>query len=164
MRVRTSVFGFFIAFFAILTLAVAPVFAANPHFVRASASISSSGDLTVNFKEAGLGDTVTVTERASADASAEYGCINGGEKHPKAANKETVNSEVSASGPFTSGKNGSISGSLVLHAPSAGTFSCPPGQSLVLNSVTYTNVAITDVTNNVSQSIPGTFSRDLGAF
>lgn len=164
MRVRTTVFGFVVALVAILTLAVAPVFAANPHFVKASASISNSGNLTVQFKEAGLGDSVTVTERASADAEAVYGCINGGGKHPQAANKETVNAEVSASGPFTSAKNGSVTGSLTLTPPSAGDFSCPSGQRLVLGSVTYTNVAITDVTNGVSQDIPGTFTKVFLAF
>jgi hypothetical protein len=38
------------------------------------------------------------------------------------------------------------------------TNSRPPGQSLQLASVSYTNVAITDTTNGVTEPIPGTFS------
>jgi hypothetical protein len=78
-----------------------------------------------------------------------YACINGGEKNPAAANKRTVNATVSASGVFTP-KNGSVRGSLTLSAPSAGDFTCPSGQTLTLQSVSYSNVTITDVTNNVS--------------
>jgi hypothetical protein len=44
---------------------------------------------------------------------------------------------VSNSGQFTSGKNGQITGSLTLSPPPS-TLSCPPGQSRVIVSVTYT--------------------------
>jgi len=70
-----------------------------------------------------------------------------------------VSGPVSATGTFSSGKNGTISQSLTLSPPSAGSFSCPAGQRLVLAFVSYTNVAITDTTNKVTESIPGTFSR-----
>ena len=42
-----------------------------------------------------------------------------------------------------------------------GSFSCPSGQDLVLASVSYTNVRITDTTNNVFKDIPGTFTLTL---
>ena len=42
-----------------------------------------------------------------------------------------------------------------LNAPNG--FTCVPGQSVVLADVSYTNVVITDTTNNVSYNIPGTF-------
>jgi hypothetical protein len=134
--------------------------AASPHFVRASASgPNSAGQLLVSFKEAGLGDNQLITYVASADATATYACINGGGRHPQATNKETFSGPVSATGTFRSGRNGSISQTLTLNPPSAGSFSCPPGQRLVLASVSYTNVAITDTTNDVTEGIPGTFSR-----
>jgi hypothetical protein len=134
--------------------------AASPHFVRASASgPNSTGQLLVSFKEAGLGDNQLITYVASADSSATYACINGGGRHPQATNKETVSGPVSATGTFRSGRNGSISQTLTLNPPSAGSFSCPPGQRLVLASVSYTNVAITDTTNDVTEGVPGTFSR-----
>jgi hypothetical protein len=37
---------------------------------------------------------------------------------------------------------------------SAGGFSCPGGQRLVLASVSYTNIVLTDTTNNVSTTAP----------
>jgi hypothetical protein len=145
----------------ITTLAFAAVAqAASPHFIRASASgPNNAGQLVVSFKEAGLGDNQLITYVASADATATYACFNNGGKHPQATNKETVSGPVSATGTFSSGKNGSISQSLTLNPPSAGGFSCPLGQRLVLADVSYTNVAITDTTNGVTEGIPGTFSR-----
>jgi hypothetical protein len=145
----------------IATLAFAAVAQAqSPHFVRASASgPNSAGQLLVSFKEAGLGDNQLITYVASADATATYACFNNGGNHPQATNKETVSGPVSATGTFSSGRNGTISQTLTLNPPSAGSFSCPPGQRLVLAAVSYTNVAITDTTNSVTESISGTFSR-----
>jgi hypothetical protein len=147
---------------SLLLLTVPTTLADSPHFISASASgPSSSGTLTVSFKEAGLGTNLLITYVASADATATYACINGGDKHPKASNKETVSGPVSATGTFSSGKNGSISQSLTLSPPSAGSFTCPSGQTLVLAFVSYTNIAITDTTNSLTESIPGTFSACL---
>ncbi len=134
--------------------------AQSPHFVSDSASgPDSDGNLIVSFKEAGLGNNATITYMASANATATYGCINGGDKHPKAANKTSVGGPVTAMGTFTSGQNGSISQSLTLEPPSAGSFTCPSGQTLTLVSVSYTDVTITDTTNNITDDIPGTYSR-----
>jgi len=141
-------------------LSAQAAFADSPHFINADAGFAgSSANLDVTWKEAGLGDNQLIHYVASADGTATYACINGGENHPKASNKETVNGPVTASGDFSSGKNGSINGKLTLSPPSQGSFSCPNGQRLVLAFVSYTNVKITDTTNNVSQDIPGTFSR-----
>lgn len=143
----------------ILFVAVAiAAFGQNPHFIQASAALQTDGSLVVSFKEAGLGDTVTVLEQASANATASYACVNGGGNHPQAANKETVHGPVSASGNFTSGKNGNIVGSLTIAPLGPGTFSCPNGQQLVLAAVSYSGIAITDVTSNVTRPISGTFS------
>ena len=88
-----------------------------------------------------------------ADATGAFACINGGGKHPQAANKETVNAEVSATGSFEP-KNGRIQASLTAGPPSAGAFSCPNGQRLVFASVSYTNIELTDTTNGVSTTAP----------
>jgi hypothetical protein len=145
----------------ITTLAfAAAAHAASPHFIRASASgPNNAGQLLVSFKEAGLGDNQLITYVASADSTATYACFNRGGNHPQATNKETVSGPVSATGTFSSGRNGSISQTLTINPPSAGSFSCPPGQRLVLANVSYTNVAINDTTNGVTKGIPGTFSR-----
>jgi hypothetical protein len=47
--------------------------------------------------------------------------------------------------------------------PSAGDFTCPSGQRLVLASVTYTNISLTDDTTPLTASIPGSVSRTFFA-
>jgi hypothetical protein len=131
--------------------------AQSPHFIRADADVSGA-NLVVSWKEAGLGDNVLIHYVASADATATYVCVNRGGGNPSASNKTTVSGPVSAEGDFSSGKNGNITASLTVGPPSSGSFSCPPGQSLQLAQATYTNVSITDTTNGITESIPGTFS------
>jgi hypothetical protein len=115
----------------------------------------------VTFKEAGLGDNVLINYKASANGTTVYACINGGDKHPMATNKETVSGPVFVLATFSSGNNGTISQSLLISPPPAGSFTCPSGQTLVLAFVSYTTVGIADTTNSVSQGIPGTFSECL---
>jgi hypothetical protein len=101
------------------------------------------------FKEAGLGNLgfSSIKETCSATASAVYECVNNGGNHPQAANKETVTSPVTGSGLFPI-SNGQTTGSITVAAPGPGSFSCPGGQTLVLASVTYTNVMICDQLGN----------------
>lgn len=124
--------------------------AAAAHFVRGpNASLNSStGEVTVTWKEAGLGDTVQVVYEASADSNARYQCVNHGGKCPSASNKQDVFGPVSATGAFSSGKNGSITGSLTLEPP-ASTLNCPGNQIRKLVSVSYSGIALADTTNNV---------------
>ena len=128
----------------------------SPHFVRTSAQLSGV-NLTVNFKEAGLGTNQLIDYVAAADGTAVYVCVNKGGANPSASNKTTVNGPVTASGSFSSGKNGQVTASLTLTPPGPGSFSCPSGQSREVAQVSYTDVTITDTTNGVSASISGTF-------
>ena len=128
-------------------------FAASPHFLKASAA-RSGNNLVVSFKEAGLGNA-NVTIEASATATRTDQCVNKGGQVPSDPKKTTTSSAVKASGVFTP-KNGSVTGSLTI-TPPATTLSCPGGQRATLVSLSYTNVAVADVTNSVSKSIPGTF-------
>src|SRR5262245_47376360 len=96
----------FIAGALTLVLTSQAAFAGSPHFVVADAS--RSGDtLSVNFKEAGLGNEPQVHVVLTATAL----CINGGGKHPKAVNKESVN----AAGDFPV-QNGKAEGTLSVTA------------------------------------------------
>ena len=149
----------FVAWSAVFALAItaSTALADSPHFIKASASLIGV-NLNVSFKEAGLGDNQLITYTASADATATYVCVNGGGSNPSAANKTTVTAPVSKTGQFSSGKNGSISASLTINPPGPGNFTCPPGQSMQLASVSYSNVAITDTTNGVTEPISGTFT------
>jgi hypothetical protein len=151
-----------IALVALLLIAAIPAaiaYADSPNFKSATASgPAANGSLTVNFRETGLGNTPEpVNYTASANADALYACQNNGGNFPSDPKKQTVSGPVSASGEFTSGKNGSITGSLTLMPPPS-TLDCPGGQREVLASVSYTNVAVSEP-NAGTEPIPGTFSR-----
>jgi hypothetical protein len=124
------------------------------HFMSSSGSVNDAGALVVTFDESGLGNA-DITYTLGADATAVYACINGGGNHPKATNKETVQGQVSTGGTFQA-KNGRVQASLVTGPLSAGSFTCPSGQTLVLASVSYRNITLTDTTNSVSTTIPDT--------
>jgi hypothetical protein len=146
---------------ALLVIALqGTIYADSPHFISASASIDEAGNLVCSFKEAGLGTTLqTEAVTCSADATAVYACINGGDKHPKAANKETVSGPVSGGGAFPV-RNGQTTGSITVAPPEAGTFSCPSGQRLVLASVSYTSIVLAGSAGDTA-NVPGTLSTTL---
>jgi hypothetical protein len=148
---RSTIFVVFAVFTAVFAFAT-PASAAAPKFHSATSSVNNAGALVVDFDERGLGNE-NVDYTVTADATAVYACLNRGGNHPEAANKETINAEVSAAGSFEP-KNGRMVASLTAGPPSAGGFSCPSGQRLVLASVSYTNIVLTDTTNNVTTSVP----------
>jgi len=154
---RKFSFAFLSALVA-LALTATVAFASSPHFINASDSINNSGQLTVTFKEAGLGTNQNINYLLSATAVTTYECVNNGGKNPSASNKTTTATNVSQPGTFSSGKNGSISvnGGLPLSPPSAASlgFSCPKGQTVTFVGVNYTNVQLCDVTNNVCTALP----------
>jgi hypothetical protein len=137
---------------AMLVMGASAALADSPHFIsEGTASINSSGLYVVtNFKEAGLGNTVsTEAITLSATATATYACINGGGKHPSATNKETVTGAVSFTGSFPV-RNGSTTGTISVGPPGPGTFSCPPGQTLTLAFVSYMGVVLTGLAGDKS--------------
>jgi hypothetical protein len=130
----------FVAAALTLVLTSQAAFAGNPHFVVADAS-ASGNTLSVNFKEAGLGNEPQVHVVLTATAL----CINGGGNHPKAVNKESV----SAAGDFPV-QNGKAEGTLSVTA----TFKpeCVPPMT-----VSFTDVTLVDETSGATANIPGTF-------
>jgi hypothetical protein len=137
-----------------LALAAVPALAQNPHFIRASGSVNNTtGALTVSFKEAGLGTNQLIDYTLTADATATYVCVNRGGGNPSAQNKTTVSGPVTASGTFSSGKNGQVTASLTAGPPGPGSFTCPPGQSRELAQASYTNIVLTDTTNDISTTV-----------
>lgn len=126
---------------ALLVLATAAIAvpvaeAGSPHFVSVTAS--RSGDtLTVSGKEAGLGNETQVHVEVTATAE----CINGGGKHPKAVNKESV----SAEGDFPV-QNGKAEFSLELTASFQPD--CTPPMT-----VTFSNVVVSDTEHNLTQRL-----------
>jgi hypothetical protein len=135
----------------LLALGATQAFAA-PHFASATSSVNDDGALVVSFDERGLGNG-DVDYILTADYTATFACINRGGKNPSASNKRTVSGDV-ATGDTFAAKNGRVRETLTTDPPSAGDFTCPGGQRLVLADVSYTNIVLTDDTNDVSTNPP----------
>ncbi len=144
----------------LLILATTPSFAAKgstsgAHFFSdTSASVDlSTGGLVIHIDEGGLGQAQT-DYTVTADASATYQCFNGGGNHPKASNKQTVGSTVTSSFPVNP-INGRVQVTITVSGTplAQGSFSCPSGQDLYLQSVSYTAITIEDTTNGVTAPI-----------
>ncbi|MBK8459857.1 MAG: hypothetical protein IPL43_06445 [Micropruina sp.] len=106
--------------------------------------------MVVSWDERGVGNG-DIDYTLTADATALYACINGGGKHPQAANKESFDGSVSTGGTFES-KNGRVQGTLVTGPLTAPDFTCPGGQRRVLAAVS-TNIWLTDTTNGTSVQV-----------
>jgi hypothetical protein len=150
MKFIKSLIALSIAFVATLVMAN-PASAVAAKFHSASGSVNSSGALVVSFDERGLGfENIDYT--LTADATALYACINGGGKHPQAANKESFEGQVSG-GASIEPKNGRVVADITAGPLLAPAFQCPNGQKRVLAAVTYTNIVLSDDTNGTSVSV-----------
>jgi hypothetical protein len=138
-----------------LVAAAGVAVADSPHFLcnRTDANLNNDGSLVVSWKEAGLGSNQNIDYLAGAQAEAVCTCVTRSNKCPNAANKVTTSGQVSAEGTFNSGKNGSITASLTVEppaCPSSDPPTCGGGQHLVVSAISYTDISLTDTTNNVS--------------
>jgi hypothetical protein len=127
---------------------------ANAHFVSGGTSSSVSattGTLTVNFHESGLGANETVNITLSGDAHAVYQWFNHGGNKPQ-GEPFNVDQTFAVSGTFTSDQNGQIDGTLSVNPPSVDVFLATNHAAnwIPVLSVSYTNVVVTDTTNGVS--------------
>lgn len=128
----------FVAFavFALMFVGTSTAWAGSPHFVKVSYTVSDN-TLTVQGKEAGLGDETDVDIVIYATAE----CINPGQHHPKADNKASF----SAEGVFTV-QNGQAVFSLTLTA--AFQPDCSPPMT-----VQFTSITVTDEEHNVTKKL-----------
>jgi hypothetical protein len=127
---------------AVAALAVPAAWAGSPHFINNAFTITRSDNtLTVSGKEAGLGDEAQIHVELSATAL----CINPGSHHPKAANKTSVSAEGDF--PVQNGK-----ADFTLSATATFQPDCSPPMTVV-----FTDVTVTDTTNGLTHSFPGTF-------
>jgi len=118
----------------------------------------------VSWDEAGVGNAaVNYTLGSTTNpigASATYACVNGGGNHPSAKNKESVNGPLPVSGGTFKPDNGRVTVTNGLSAgPLPSNLTCPSGQTFVLACVAYTNITLTDTTNNVTTSIASVSKR-----
>jgi hypothetical protein len=121
-----------------MAFAVPSVWAGSPHFVAKTVDATRTDDsLIVSGKEAGLGDETQIHIEVTATAV----CINGGGKHPKAVNKQSV-----SAGADVPVQNGKAEFSVTLTA----TFTpdCSPPMTVI-----FKNVVVTDVTNGISKNL-----------
>jgi hypothetical protein len=152
-------------------LAIPAAFAAaggsgSPHFLYANSSVSSStGALNVDFKDAGLGTTITSVQISLHvdTATATYQCWNLGGHHPKAGNKETVSETLDITQSFPV-RNGQATGTITVGPPGPGDFTCPTGQDLFLvDLISYSGIYISDESpGNTLEATPDPASADVG--
>lgn len=126
---------------ATAVVAVPAVWAGSPHFVGGITVTREGNTITVSGKEAGLGNESQVHIEVTVSAE----CINPGQHHPKAANKESF----SAGGDFPV-QNGKAEFTVSVTA----TFQpdCTPPMTLV-----FSDISVCDTTHNICQTFPGTF-------
>jgi len=158
-----------VAALAVVAGLASPAYANFPHFKSASVSLADSlqagglsatssasasaalPDLLFAWTEVGLGQA-DVVYRLETVVSATFGCVNGGTNQPRASNKITITAPLQTSVERVADKNGRIADSVVLDTGSVvpNGFSCPPGQTQVALSATFTDNTITDTTNGVT--------------
>jgi hypothetical protein len=159
----------------VLAVALAPAAAHAAKITKASATVTDGnirtmeitntptiyhGGLLVEFTEVGVprGEVVYVI---TADATATYVCVNDGNNQPNAANKQGVGGPISYTQTIFSDGSGKVIAGIGVPPLGPGAFTCPPGHSVVLSDVSYTNIVLTDTTNGATFSIPGTYSLVL---
>ena len=126
---------------AALLATAAVAVAAIDAFIKIGASgPNNDGTLTTNFKVGGLGKQELTIVKVTADATAVYVCVNKGGNFPADPKKQVLAGPVSSSDQFTSDKNGSVTGSLLLPPPPP-TLDCPFSQRSALAQVGFGNVA-----------------------
>jgi hypothetical protein len=144
-----------LALIALLLTSVAV--AANPHFLdrQTSSLLNSNGSLTVAWFETGLGNNQNINYALTTDALAVYACLNNGGNFPKDPKKFDQQGTIIGTGTFNSGQNGNIQESLTVGPPVPPTpNACKGNQELLLLSVSYTNIRLTDLTNAIFTTAP----------
>lgn len=106
-----------------------------------------TGFAQVCFKETGL-HKKPVTYTITGNVTAAYACRNRGGQCPPGQDI-TIKDSVNSSATYTPDKYGVISTCIVLKVPKPENSPCPDDMALVLESVQWTKMAITDVTNMV---------------
>jgi hypothetical protein len=136
--------------------------AQNAHFVNADyVCDQSTGQLLFSWKEAGLGTNQNIDyEFGASNATVTCTCVTNSGKCPAAANKVTFSAPALRAATFNSGKNGSITQkNRIVTAPpcpSSAPPTCGGGQTFRLSEVTYNDIHLTDLTNNVDAGLTPT--------
>jgi hypothetical protein len=133
--------------------------AQSPHFVKGPTATldTTTGDYTVSFKEAGLGNTPITYDLTATSGQFTWQCFTKSGNKPQGSPNTGGFSDLFATTTL-SPRNGQITGTLSL-VPEQGTASCQGGGlKLCLTAASYEGVTFKDVTDNLTFAMP-----DLGA-
>jgi len=141
---------------AAVMLTATSALADSPHFVFANNSINAqTGALVTSFKDAGLGTgTSSINITLSAQASATYQCYNKAGNKPEGVPKSFGPTALATPPTPFPVRHGQTTASLSLGPLGPGNFSCPSGQILFLDGVTYSDTIVADATGNSADAQP----------
>jgi hypothetical protein len=148
---------------AAVMLTATSALADSPHFNFATNTINTqTGALVTSFKDAGLGTgTSSINITLSAQASASYQCYNKAGNKPEGMPKSFGPTALATPPTPFPVRHGQTTASLSLGPLGPGTFSCPSGQLLFLDSVTYSNTIVADATGNSADAQPDPITATL---
>ncbi len=146
-----------------LTSFMANTLRAGANFITGpTASLSTTtGDYTVSFKEAGLGNTPVTYTLTAATETFTFRCFNKGGNNPQGTPNSISFSNVSTQTTLTP-RNGHITGSISLIPQASPAVSCQgSGLLLFLIAVDYEGVTFTDTTNGITVDMPSLSASGL---
>lgn len=122
-----------IATFATLLLGATAAMAASPHIVGTPTTTVSGNSLILSASVAGLGNVETATFDLVGTVDVSSRCYTKSGNKPQAANKqETISVDQTKTFPVRNGRTNAT-----FTVTPLSTLTCPPGQNVVIESVTY---------------------------
>jgi hypothetical protein len=121
------------AVLATLLLGSTAALAANPHIVGSPSATVSGNTLTLSASVAGLGNVETATFDLVGTVDVSSRCYTKSGNKPQAANKqETIKVDSTATFDVRNGRTNAT-----FEITPLSTLDCPPGQTVVIESITY---------------------------
>jgi hypothetical protein len=126
----------------------------SPVFPSATAAASDQHDVGATFTETGLAPGAVVTERLRGKATDTYACYA---PDGSRAGSEALIEHPSNQAQYEADSQGTIdAASIAIQVQPLDT--CPSGQISYLFETVFSNLRLTDLTNQVAINIPGTFT------
>ena len=133
---------------ATLFFGTAPAHAANAHVVKGPDATISGNTLTVTASIAGLGNVPSATFSLVGEVTVNSRCYTRSGNKPQAANKqESIAVSETDTFPVRNGRT-----DVSFSVTPLSTLTCPGGQRVVIESVTWTNLSI--VGQGISVPVP----------
>jgi hypothetical protein len=145
-----------------MAISVGQISAISAHFVSGpTASLSTTtGDYTVSFKEAGLGNGPVTYSLTASTETFTFQCFTKSGNKPQGEPNSVSFSGVSTQTTLTP-RNGQITGSISLIPELDGASCQGGGLVLFLIAVDYQGVTFADVTNNIVVTMPNLSASGL---